>query len=32
MWLHLCLGVFWRKGENILLNVKEFLGGSGGGN
>ena len=32
MWLDLGLGVFWRKGENSLLNVEEFLGGSGGGN
>ena len=29
MWLDLGMGVF---GENILLNVEEFLGGSEGGN
>ena len=28
MWLDLGLGVFWRKRENSLLNVEEFLGGS----
>ena len=31
MWLDLGLEVFWRKGEKSLLNVKEFLGGTGGG-
>ena len=31
MSLDLGLGVFCRKGENSLLNVQEFLGGSGGG-
>ena len=25
------LEVFWKKGENKLLNVEEFRGGSGGG-
>ena len=32
MSLDLGLGVFWIKGENSLLNVEEFRGGSGGGN
>ena len=32
MWLDLDLGVSWRKWANVLLNVEEFLGGSGGGN
>ena len=32
MWLDLGLEVFWRKGEKSLLNVEEFLGGTGGGN
>ena len=31
IWLDLGLEVFWKKGENRLLNVKEFRGGSGGG-
>ena len=32
MWLDLGLEVFWRKWEKSLLNVVEFLGGTGGGN
>ena len=31
-WLDLGIKVFWRKGENSLLNVEEFCGGSGEGN
>ena len=30
--MDLGLEVFWRKGENSLLNVEKFRGGSGGAN
>ena len=29
MWLDLGVEVFWRKGGKSLLNVEEFLGGTG---
>ena len=32
MWLDLGLEVFLRKGEKSVLDVEEFLGGTGAGN